>query len=269
MTTKAILFLTLAAAAISPMNAYSQSWFRVRDLSETPITTKLKWAAQWLLAPEQLARVRNLYGYEFDTTCQLLETAQGSSDDAPFPALSNVDIGIGALVVVSPQSEDAIALKLGEPDVRETVETVSTLCQIAQNQSTSQSNQADDLTSQLERCGNNGIECYVATGLMVPFDDTNPVRRFWTESGIVERNVSQGWVRINEDWTRSHLQSANGEVLSSNDAVSPNSSVYVYRNDTTNEVVGVLPPNSRVRVLAQHGSQGTEDWASIIPSHTN
>ena len=265
MATKAVLLLTLVAAVIAPMDAYSQSWFRVRDLSDTPISTRLKWAAQWLFAPEQLARVRNLYGYELNATCQSL----GNAPRAPDTPLNDVDIGIGALVVVSPQSEDAIALKLEEPDVRETVGTVSGLCEIAQNQSTDPSNQSDDLVSQLERCGENGIECYVATGLMVPLDGANPVRQFWTESGIVERYVSQGWVRINENWTRSHLQTGNGELLSSNDVVSPDSSVYVYRNDTTNEVVGVLPPRSRVRVLAQHGSPGAGDWASIIPSQTN
>ena len=269
MVTKAVLLSALAAAAIAPVSAYSQSWFRVHDLSKTPITTKLKWSAQWLLAPEQLARVRNLYGYPLDQTCHSLSSASQNSDDSSSTSLENVDIGIGALVVVSPQSEDAIALKLGEPDDRETVGTVSTLCQIAQNRSTNQSNQTGDLTSQLESCGENGIACYVATGLMAPLDDTGQMRRFWTESGIVERNASQGWVRIDENWTRSHLQSANVEALSSNDAVSPDSSVYVYRNDVTNEIVGVLPPRSRVKVLAQHGSQGEENWASIIPSHRN
>ncbi len=266
MAIRTIIFLTSVVSIIAPLVAHSQDWFRVRDISETPIITKAKWAAQWLLAPKELDRVRNLYGYELNTTCESLVTAQESSDGAPPTPLSDVDIGIGALVVVSPQSEDARALKLGEPDDRETVGTVSMLCQIARDPSTNQSSQTGDLASQLRRCEEDGIECYVATGLMVPLDGTSPVRRFWTESGIVERNVSQGWVRINEDWTRNHLQSGNGEALSSNDAVSPDSNVYIYRNDTTNEVVGVLPPRSRVRVLAQHGP---ENWASIIPSHTN
>lgn len=266
MAIRTIIFLTLTASIIAPLVAHGQDWFRVRDISETPIITKAKWAAQWLLAPKELDRVRNLYGYELNTTCRRLETAQESSSNLPSIPLNDVDIGIGALVVVSQQSEDAMALKLEEPDDRETVGTVSTLCQIARNQSTNQSSQPGDLASQLERCREDGIECYVATGLMVPLDDTSPVRRFWTESGIVERSASQGWVRINEDWTRNHLQSGNGEALSSNDAISPNSNVYVYRDDTTNEVVGVLPPRSRVRVLAQHGS---ENWASIIPLHTN
>ena len=266
MTIRTIIFLISLVSIITPLVAHGQDWFRVRDISETPIITKAKWAAQWLLAPKELDRVRNLYGYELNTTCRLLETAQESSGDVPPIPLNDVDIGIGALVVVSPQSEDAIALKLGEPDDRETVGTVSTLCQVARNQSTNQSSQLGDLAPQLERCRTDGIECYVATGLMVPLDDTNPVRRFWTESGIVERNVSQGWVRIDEGWKRNHLQRGNGEALSSNDAISPNSNVYVYRDNTTNEVIGVLPPRSRVRVLAQHGS---ENWASIIPSHTN
>ena len=266
MTIRTIIFLISLVSIITPLVAHGQDWFRVRDISETPIITKAKWAAQWLLAPKELDRIRNLYGYELNTTCRLLETAQESGGDVPPVSLNDVDIGIGALVVVSQQSEDARALKLGKPDDRETVGTVSTLCRIAQNQSTNQSSQLSDLASQLKRCREDGIECYVATGLMVPLDDTSPVRRFWTESGIVERSASQGWVRINADWTRNHPQSGNGEALSSNDAISPGSNVYVYRNDTTNEVIGVLPPHSKVRVLAQHGSG---NWASIIPSHTN
>ena len=264
MAIKTIIFLILAVLAIAPLGAHGQDWFRVRDISETSITTKAKWAAQWLLAPKKLARVRNLYGYPFRETCEFYSNPNDWKD---------IDIGIGALVVLPSSSGDsdsseAIARKLGEIDDRETLDTILESCQIAGNLRTDQISRSRELSRALEQCYNSSDyddRCYFLTGF--PLHRVEPKKWFWTESGIVERTVSQGWVQIDENWRHPTLQDI--QSLPPNDAVSPDDSVYIYRNNSTHEIIGILPPHSRVTILSQYGSQGQENWASIVPSHAN
>lgn len=256
-------------------------WFRVHDLDRTSALTKFRWATQWLLGVGEFEEVRNLYGYELTTTCAMLQ----SIDDS---AARNVDVGIATVVRLPMTGERTAyprAWKLEPLERRENLSSVKEFC--------------DDVTGDEEQgverwlteCSDDeGEECFIATGYRIPIDNVEPARQFWTQSGVVERRPTSGWIHIG-DWTNLDASSDDdsavgqtpeigfsagdwqdaivdaggvGPILARN-VTSPPDMIYVFGGANSNEAIGVLPPNSRVEFVDTYADDFGGVWGYAIP----
>lgn len=225
--------------------APNRPWFRLHDLEDTSVLRRLMWATQGLFAPERLAQVRNLYGYDIQAICGQLENID--------PETAEQDVGIAALVRVpvrehaQAEGQDTQAWKLRPLYERENLGAVSAYCEARAGNA-----QADAIElAGLPPCPPTAVdhECFIATGFRIPVENLEPARNFWTESGVVERQSTPGWIPYMD------LDTSSGHEM-----------VYVYDNAVTSEAIGVLRlRDSTVQRLKNYRDPSGNVWVYVIP----
>jgi len=225
--------------------APNRPWFRLHDLDDTSFLTRFGWGVRGLLARQRQEQVRNLYGYDIQAICGQLNDIDSE--------IAEQDVGIAALVKVpvgehaNAEAQDTQAWKLRPLDERENLGAVSAYCEA----------RADNVQAGamalagFPPCPPGAVdhECFIVTGLRIPVENLEPVRNFWTESGVVERQSTPGWIPFSD------LEPTSGHTM-----------VYVYDNAVTNEAIGVLRlPEPSVQRLKNYLDPSGEVWIYVIP----